>query len=156
MSKGAGRAKVPILVALGGLVAAGAALLLRTGPGAAPQAPAAKPVTVDNAFVPERRRTPTTPTPPPAPLAAPTPAGAGVETTRRVIDPAQVFNEPGEPLTPPEIHVDVEVDPRGAMTAEPLIPPVLQADVEVDPRGAMTAEPLTPPVLENPAEPARR
>ncbi|MRG95403.1 hypothetical protein [Polyangium spumosum] len=154
MSKGAGRAKIPILVALGGLVAAGAALLLRNGQGAPPEPPAARPVTVDQAFVPERPRSPTPP--PPAPPAAPTPAGAGVETTRRVIDPAQVFNEPGEPLTPPEIRVDVEVDPRGAMTAEPLIPPVLQADVEVDPRGAMTAEPLTPPVLENPAEPARR
>ena len=61
---------------------------------------------------------------------------------------------PKEPLTPPVIRVEVEIEGRGAVTAEPLTPPVIHVEVEIEGRGAVTAEPLTPPVIYLDAETA--
>ena len=155
MSDGARRAKIPLLVSLLGGLALGAVLLLRSWPasGTAPQDSAAKPVTVDRATGEPLPATPprVTPVVAASSVDAPPTAASHSPITRRGLTVEELLRDgPRDPITPPELRIDAEISPRGAMTAEPLVPPVVREDVEVAPRGAVTMEPLTPPVLELP------
>ncbi|MDI1429160.1 hypothetical protein [Polyangium sorediatum] len=157
MSDKAGRARVASIVALAGLVV-GAALFLHARLGEAPAArgPTASPVGVEHAPVTSPATTGPIATTGPTGRAAtntatPEPAIAAPEETREPLDPSDyVRNGSKEPLVPRELRVEVEVSPRGALTAEPLAPRVLEVNAEVGSRDAVTTEPLTPRVLELP------
>ncbi|MDI1477315.1 hypothetical protein [Polyangium sp. y55x31] len=157
MSDKARRARVVSIVALAGLLA-GAALLVRSRFAEAPASrdPAASPVGVEQAPVvsPVTTRTTSIVT---TNAAIPRPASAPPEETRTALDPDDyVRNGPKEPIMPRELRVEVELSPRGPLTAEPLAPRVLEVNAEVGPRGALTTEPLPPRALEVQAEPAER
>lgn len=149
MSDEARRARVVSIVALAGLLA-GAALLIRSRFAEAPasRGPAAGPVGVEQAPVvsPVTTRTTAIAT---TNAASPRPASALPEETRTALDPDDyVRNGPKEPIMPRELRVEVEIAPRGPLTAEPLAPRVLEVNAEVGPRGAQTTEPLAPRVQE--------
>ncbi|MDI3282595.1 hypothetical protein [Polyangium sp. 15x6] len=157
MNDKAGRARIVSIVALAGLVV-GAALLVRSRFAEAPEArdPAASPVGVEHAPVASPGTTRTTAMGA-TNAAIPEPASASPEESRKPLDPDDyVRNGSKEPILPRELRVDVEVSPRGPLTAEPLAPRVLEVNAEVSPRGAMTTEPLPPRVLEVQAAPAER
>jgi len=153
MNERARRARVTTIAAIV-IVAGGAALLVRSrraegtdAPGIAAgleHAPAASTVKTETKA----------PTPPIVPAQAP---ATTEPTPRPAIDPEEyVRNGPKDPLTPRELRIDVEVSPRGPLTAEPLIPRVLEVNAEVAPREPLTDEPLQPRVQEVHAEPGDR
>ncbi|MDC3954835.1 hypothetical protein [Polyangium jinanense] len=157
MNDKAGRARIVSIVALAGLLV-GAALFVRSRFAEAPETrdPAASPVGVEQA--PVASPVTTRPTAMGATnVTIPEPASALPGETRKPLEPDDyVRNGSKEPLMPRELRVDVELSPRGPLTAEPLVPHVLEANAELSPRGAMTTEPLPPRVLEVQAAPAER
>lgn len=151
------RARATKIAALAGALTLGAALLVWTLVPRPQAPPAHEPASRDLAA--QDRGTPPRSGPPaiPANRAA---AAAGQDAltvsqqARTVVDPEEaLLHGPTDPITPPEIRIDVDIAPRGAMTSEPLVPPVVNADADLPPgagrtpRGAAPDEPLTPPVV---------
>jgi hypothetical protein len=154
-ARGSG-SRAAALVALAGALAVTGALSLHTpaAPGPAPRGPAEPLVAMEPRETP-RSGAPDTVTAAETTTTASVPdAPVEPQPPRIVIDPKDALTHGSkEPLVPPEIFVDVELAPRGVLTAEPLAPRVLSVDVDVPsgperyPRGAPTAEPLAPRVL---------
>lgn len=123
----------------------GAALLVRGRFDATPIAPSAGQTTSALTSASEARA--------PSPAAPPT---RGVAAALPPDVTRALESGPKEPLTPPVIRVEVEIEGRGAFTAEPLTPPVIHVETEIEGGGTPTAAPLTPPVIHVDAEAAAR
>jgi hypothetical protein len=123
----------------------GAALLVRGRFDARPTAPSAGQTTAALTSASEARA--------PSPAAPLTRGGAAAlpPDVMRALE-----SGPKEPLTPPVIRVEVEIEGHGAVTAEPLTPPVIHVETEIEGGGTPTAAPLTPPVIHVDAEAAPR
>ena len=67
-----------------------------------------------------------------------------------------IENGSQEPLTPPVIHVDIELAPGSAPTSEPLVPKVVAVEAEPAPGSIPTSEPLVPPTIDAFAAPPER
>ena len=115
----------------------GSTLLVRGRFDARPTAPSAEQTTAALTAASEARAPS-----PAAPLTRGVAAALPPDVTRAL------ESGPKEPLTPPVIHVEAEIEGRGAFTSAPLTPPVIHVEAEIAGPDTSTAAPLTPPVID--------
>lgn len=82
------------------------------------------------------------------------PENARPELPKEILD--AIENGSQEPLTPPVIHVDIELAPGSAPTSAPLIPKTVAVEAEPAPGSIPTSEPLVPPTIDAFAAPPGR
>lgn len=138
------------VLALAGAIGIAAALLMtarRGAPDNAPKSPAEDAVqSISMAAGPEPLRTA-------APRAA-IPESPRPELPKEILDALEKGSQ--EPLTPPVIHVDIELAKGSAPTSEPLVPKAISVDAEPAPGSVSTGAPLVPPTIDAFAAPPGR
>jgi hypothetical protein len=131
------------VLALAGAIGIAAALLMtarRGAPDNAPKSSAQDAVqSISMAAGPEPLRTA-------APRAAIIPESPRPELPKEIFD--AIENGSQEPLTPPVIHVDIELATGSVPTSEPLVPKAISVDAEPAPGSVSTGAPLVPPTID--------